>query len=260
MNGREKRVWITPCPIILWLFSITILSGNLNRVEAADKRYNIVLYHGNGANLASDVEYALHKLNISYTNIDEKDIIEDRIKEFSILIIPGGVTGIILSSIREGFEDIRNFVKRGGTYIGICAGAYLAAPVVNILGKPEGLGIINIENKRRQGLGIDLIRIVKEHSITKGYSGEIQIYHQNGPLMVAKEGVEILATYSQILTTYDYKDEFAAIVFSKYGKGKVIIFSPHPEGNLRQKIDPQEIGTLNLLKNVINFAKDSSFS
>jgi len=38
---------------------------------------------------------------------------------------------------KKGFEMIRKFVANGGGYIGICAGAYLAAPRVEIPGKPQ---------------------------------------------------------------------------------------------------------------------------
>jgi len=61
----------------------------------------------------------------------------------------------------KGFEQIREFVARGGGTIGICAGAYVAAPKVEVPGRPPGLGIIEIENERRAGRGLKIITIVK---------------------------------------------------------------------------------------------------
>jgi hypothetical protein len=39
-----------------------------------------------------------------------------------------------------------------------------------------------------------------------------------------------------------------------YGKGTVVVFSPHPEGSLEARVDPEELGTLRLLNNAIRFA------
>lgn len=67
----------------------------------------------------------------------------------------------------KGLDVIRDFVAEGGGYIGICAGAYLAAQIVIVPGEPEGLGIIDIKNVRRRGFGMRKIYL-KEHPISKG--------------------------------------------------------------------------------------------
>jgi len=81
-----------------------------------------------------------------------------------------------------------------------------------------------------------------DHPITKGYQGELTIWYQNGPYMKPGNLVTVLAMYD---TTY------AAIVVSNYHKGKVVLFSVHPEGSLDNRVDPQKLGTLGLLKNAI---------
>ena len=170
------------------------------------------------------------------------------LKHCQVIIFPGGDTRLLVSTLREdGLGSIRDFVAQGGSYLGICAGAYLVAPEVTIQGNPQGLGIINIKNKRISGVGIRTIEIVdNSHPITSGYSGEVPVYYQNGPFIVPGEGVKVLAKYK---TGRD-----AAIVVAEYGKGKVILFSPHPEGNAQANIKPEEIGTLGLFKNAIDFS------
>jgi glutamine amidotransferase-like uncharacterized protein len=76
----------------------------------------------------------------------------------------------------------------------------------------------------------------------------VDIWYQNGPMMKAGEGVETLAVY---------EEGGAAIVCATYGEGKVIIFSPHPEGSLEGRVDPEKAGTLKLLENTIVFASKS---
>ncbi len=208
--------------------------------------FKIALYCGSGAVYHKDVEIALKKNNIEVQKIDEYMIKQGKLKNFKTLIIPGGATQVILNSLKgAGFEQVRKFVRGGGKYIGICAGAYLAPKEVKLRfgRKKAGLNIIDIENKREAGIGLREIEIVGESEIAKGYSkGKIKIWYQNGPYIRSGKGVKVVARY---------KKDFAAIVWANFGKGKVILFSPHPEGNLENEIDPEKIGTLNLLKNAI---------
>ena len=101
---------------------------------------------GSGAVLASDVEHALDRLRISYREVDESFIKSGGLMDCSALIIPGGYTATYVSTLGEdGFREIKEFVKRGGLYIGICAGAYIAAERVEVEGRPKAW-----ENRHRE--------------------------------------------------------------------------------------------------------------
>jgi glutamine amidotransferase-like uncharacterized protein len=210
----------------------------------------VCVYAGSGAVLAKDVEIALDKLALPYREVDERDIRDGGLGDCSLLIVAGGYTAQYVDALgEEGFEQIREFVAGGGAYIGICAGAYIAAQNVEVPGRPPGLGIIEIENQRRAGQGLRTIAIVQpEHPVVKGYTGEVDIWYQNGPVMKAGEGVETLAIY---------EEGAAAIVWVSYGQGRVVIFSPHPEGSMEGGVDPEEAGTLKLLENAVVFASQA---
>ncbi len=210
----------------------------------------VCLYTGAGAVLARGVEIALDRLAMPYRQVGEQDIRKGRLEDCSLLIVPGGYTARYVDALgEEGFEHIREFVAGGGGYIGICAGAYIAARNVEVPGRPPGLGIIEVRNERKAGRGLRTITIAKpEHPMVKGYEGEMDIWYQNGPMMEAGEGVETLAVYEK---------GSAAIVCAIYGEGKVVIFSPHPEGSLEGGVDPEMAGTLNLLENAVEFASQS---
>lgn len=219
--------------------------GGGTREDVVDKL--VCVYAGAGAVLVKDVKVALDKLAMPYRGVDERDIRSGGPGDCSLLIVAGGYTAKYVDALgEEGFEQIREFVAGGGGYVGLCAGAYIAARKVEVPGRPPGLGIIEIENERRAGQGIRTITIAKpEHPVVKGYTGEVDIWYQNGPMMKAGEGVETLAVY---------EEGGAAIVCATYGHGRVIIFSPHPEGSLEGGVDPEEAGTLKLLENAIVFA------
>lgn len=205
----------------------------------------VAIYSGKGAVFFEDVAYALELVDIKYRTLDENAIKEGKLEQFKFLIVPGGYTQEYMPALgKAGKEAIRNFVWGGGGYIGICSGAYIVAERVEVPGRPQGLGIMDIENIRKSGRGTRKIYL-DEHPITCGLGKELEIYYQNGPEIVAKGNVEGIAKYES--------GKFA-IVASSFGKGKVICFSPHPEGSITQGIKPNS-ETLKLLKNSLEFCR-----
>jgi glutamine amidotransferase-like uncharacterized protein len=87
------------------------------------------------------------------------------------------------------------------------------------------------------------------HPVVRDFDGKVDIWYQNGPMMETGEGVETLAVYGE---------GSAAIVCATYSQGRVVIFSPHPEGSLEGGVDPEEAGTLKLLENAIAFASQKT--
>ena len=73
-------------------------------------------------------------------------------KEYQILIIPGGQTIRLVQNLGES-GHIRHFISKGSVHIGICAGAYLATERVEASGRPRGIDLIPVTMKRRSGIG-----------------------------------------------------------------------------------------------------------
>ena len=203
------------------------------------------IYSGKGAIFFGDLAFILELLDISYEALDEGEIQKGELNKFKLLMVPGGYTQEYMPALGEiGKEAIRNFVREGGAYIGICAGAYIAARKVEVPGKPGGLGLIEVQNIRKAGVGMRKIYLEK-HPITEGLGEELEIYYHNGPEIVAGSGVSGVAYY---------QNGRLAIVSSFFGKGKVVIFSPHPEGCISQGIKPKP-KALKLLQNCLKFCQ-----
>ncbi|MBN1786411.1 MAG: hypothetical protein JW825_05460 [Candidatus Methanofastidiosa archaeon] len=59
--------------------------------------------------------------------LDESDIKNGELSNYDCLVLPGGDPFLIADGLlEEGLDKIRQFVKNGGTYIGVCAGTYLS--------------------------------------------------------------------------------------------------------------------------------------
>jgi len=221
------------------------------KIREIKAKSKIAMYSGPGAG-TRDIEFALKLLKIPYRELNKKTL-KDKLNNFQTLIMPGGTTEIYVRSLSKNlYPIIRDFISKGNKYIGICAGAYLAPKECICLKKGKrvklpGLGIINVRNirgtnRRRPGRFREIK--FKKHFLTKGLPPNLKIWYRNGPTILPGKNVKAIAVY---------ENNLAAIVFSRFRKGKVVLFSPHPEGDFQRKINPKEIGTLHLLKNAINF-------
>jgi len=113
----------------------------------------------------------------------------------------------------ELLSSLREWVHSGGTYIGVCAGAYLATSSY-----PWSLGIAPLEVEQPWNRG-EMIVSVKLHSQKKVVSAE----YWNGPIMTPTENVQYLAVFKNPF------DGHPAVTYNKYGAGNVFLTVPHLE-------------------------------
>jgi glutamine amidotransferase-like uncharacterized protein len=213
------------------------------------KEKNIFVYSGKGSSFLDDITFALERMEVGFSKIDERGVLNGKLDGCDVLIIPGGWPQKYSKNLGdEGFQKIRNFVRKGGKYIGICAGAYLASKKFELDDNESfrGLGIsdvkVKMEVKKFLPGKMRGIEFVSDSAIMKGCAKQLKIWYENGPMMTARK--------NEIKAQFD--NSSAAIVQSRYGKGYVILFSPHPEGSIDGGIDPEKSGTIELLMNAIS--------
>jgi hypothetical protein len=94
------------------------------------EKINVAIYVGSG--VASDsvetIKILLKKDNYSCSDVSANNIRNGDLSHSDVLIVPGGLSNEMADALgNDGREEIRRFVKDGGGYVGICAGAYLAS-------------------------------------------------------------------------------------------------------------------------------------
>jgi len=179
----------------------------------------IALYTGKGAYMAKDIENFLSQYSFDYDRLHEVDIQKGKLKKHNIFVIGGGTIYDILPALGEkGIKNIQKFIKSGGKYIGICAGAYIA----------PGLGLTKTKFKRGKGE-----KIVKINFLA--CEEKINLYYCNGPLIdkLSKDDSLIAIDKSQKI----------GVIGKDYGKGLVYLFCAHPEGNLFRNISAKKLGS-----------------
>jgi len=184
-----------------------------------------------------------------WEHLSAADIQAGALEGFDVLLVPGGsgrVKGEALGD--EGKKAVREFVRLGGGYVGICGGAFLAAANLDysliLLNANALTGQIEVPGGKTwpmtvRGRGTVQMELTDAgRSLLGGPPGLANVYYTGGPILspagrhdlpdcicVAWFRTEIYEHEVQRGTMVDT----AAIAAARYGKGRVIAFSPHPE-------------------------------
>ncbi|MEY3911074.1 MAG: hypothetical protein RLY37_542 [Verrucomicrobiota bacterium] len=171
--------------------------------------------------------------DIKVTRLKGADIAAGALKGYDLVMFTGGSGSAEAAGLGEkGREEVRDFVRHGGGYVGICAGAYLACS-----GFEWGLGVLNaktVSPKWRRGQGE--VKIDGQAFGEKLADGAIR--YANGPIIKADvrkdlPDFEVLVTFRSELALNDtpvgVMVNSPAMVRSTFGLGRVFTSSPHPE-------------------------------
>ena len=161
------------------------------------------------------------------------------LKDVDVLIHPGGAASKQSSTLGEkGREAVKRFVEGGGGFIGICAGAYLASAEY-----PWSLGLLDAHVLDRahwaRGQGTVELKLSAAGKTALTAEKEIcTIHFENGPLLGPGEKDDIEDYEALASFETEIRDNNApigamkgttAIARGKFGRGRVVCFSPHPE-------------------------------
>jgi hypothetical protein len=184
--------------------------------------------------------------------VGAEDIWDGVLKQFDVAIFPGGSGSKQASALNaRGRLAVQAFVNRGGGYVGICAGSYLAAAnyswslgISNHKTFCETIDLPDIGRKSMWYRGpsatvkMELTKAGRE--ILGDRNGVFQVRYQNGPIM-SPMGVKGLGAFrtlaifrSEVVRYGPQKGTMVntpAIIAGEYGKGRVLSISPHPESS-----------------------------
>lgn len=166
---------------------------------------------------------------------------EDWETKTSLIVFPGGRDVFYMKALQgEPNRRIRDYVRNGGRYFGVCAGAYYASASINFEkggsfevieprelhffpGEAVGpaLGLGEFHYKEQKGAKDAHLILSKQHFPFE----EIRSYYHGGCTFVQAHqfpNIEILAEYAEL------KDS-PAIILSKIDQGVALLSGIHPE-------------------------------
>lgn len=194
---------------------------------------SIVIYQDEGTG-----EFGLSCLQSFFANhrvqlVNAQDVIEGCIFEgCNLFVMPGGADLLYCRKLNgTGNANIRTFVENGGTYLGICAGAYYACRAIEFhkgrndeICQPRELALVNAvavgSLPELAPFYDDRLRTVA--AIVLQADQDVSAYYHGGCKFILNEETIVHARY-------EIKDEPAAIIEKHFGKGRVILSGVHLE-------------------------------
>jgi len=172
------------------------------------------------------------------------------LRQFDVVLFPGGSGKAQAAAIgAEGKQSVREFVREGGGYLGICGGAYLCSAQydwsLKLVDAHVFTGTREIKGhgpqrmfRRGKSTTVKMEFTEEGRRMFKGVPRHTDVRFHNGPVLSSANDPD-LAPYT---TLAHYRSEQVmwepqrgtmidspAIVSGTYGAGRVIAISPHPE-------------------------------
>ena len=179
----------------------------------------ILLFDGTGTstNDVASIETILSNNHLSYSTANSSqlnEMSESRLSAYRLLIFPGGNFLTMGSELKSSTTaNIHNAVQRGLSYVGICAGAFLA-------GSSTYYKSLDLTSGVRFNFYADENRGIRKAAVAIASAGAatLEQYWEDGPQLSGWGAV-----------VGKYPDGTPAIVEGTSGNGWVILSGVHPE-------------------------------
>ena len=212
-----------------------------NRATPLPAPAKVGVYVGNGPRANGMTEY-LRLVNdspdLDLTLLDADDIRSGALDSVDLIVIPGGDSRTEKRDLGpKGAEQIREFLRKGGGYVGSCAGCCLLMDAV--MDPERGIGIIPYHRTGSKGGYMMPVKVNAKGAAALGIKAKnYTIRYHGGPVLepstnaIADANFEIWGTYEEDFGKPGAKPEMkgrGAMVGGTYGKGRVFAFTVHPE-------------------------------
>ncbi|WP_431955768.1 BPL-N domain-containing protein [Nocardia lijiangensis] len=171
--------------------------------------------------MAALLRRAPHPFRVQYVGPDaEVPLTAATLADAQLYVQPGGGADLqgawqVLSS---SAEMIRDWVRDGGSYLGLCFGGYLA-------GRNPGFALLPGDTGGYIDSPGASVPDDRDTVIAVSWRGKPRhMYFQDGPAFFLDDGAD-----ATVLATYP--NGMAAAVVARYGKGVVGVCGPHPEAD-----------------------------
>lgn len=219
--------------------------------EQEHRRIHVAHYDAGGTGRKANITRVLGEAsNVTLRHVGPADIRPAVLKQFDVIVFPGGSGSKQAAAIGDaGREAVREFVKHGGGYVGICAGAYLCSAhyewSLDLIDTSVFTGMREIEGVGRKAMwyrgGATDVEMQLSDAGKRLFAGvpeHVEVRYQNGPIVSPKgnprlDDYTVLAWFRSENGLYPPQKgtmiDTPAIVSGAFGRGRVMSISPHPE-------------------------------
>jgi len=221
-----------------------LLAAAATAMQISAEPLKVALYAGSGAQGAGEVHW-LHLTaraeDCGTLLVDSAAIMGGALDDRDVLIVPGGESRLMAKALGEsGRGKVRDFVFRGGGYIGICAGCCLAMESSKF--HPDMMNMIPFAFGSAGGKGKARLTVhfnKRAAALCGIQERDRDVWFSEGPELVPLtsahgSAMETIATYGgdAVLDGTGVSPEIRggiAVVAGTCGKGRVFASAIHPE-------------------------------
>lgn len=203
-----------------------------------DRRLRAAIYDGDGAVSSSGhdplwIKRSLrHHGDMRVALIGPEDINDGLLSQFDVVVFGGGSSSRQGKGLGDaGRRRVRDFVREGGGYVGICAGAFLAANA-----RAHDLFLVRFDRDGTSGSDVVGVDFSPAAGDAIGVTGRFPVKMSGGPLIHLEDlpsTCEVWGTFTEDLPRSDKPDlklkGTVAVFAAPYHAGRVVVFSPHCE-------------------------------
>lgn len=185
------------------------------------------------------VRYVARSPELDLVLVDGNDVRNGALDGVDLLVMPGGISGLIVGDLGpEGVANVKSFVRRGGGYVGICAGC-----------------VVLLDDEFRAAYGTDMVPYSRYGAFSgdamtsmvltdEGASAlgmektEFDVWYSAGPIMfrrheeVPDAKIETWGLFGKNVSDEGWGARMSGCVScigGTYGKGRIAATACHPE-------------------------------
>ena len=238
-KGLVKMKILKLLSALLLTFSLLSAAESANGNVAVGKKLRVALYVDNGSRGSGVLhwtEILAFAPQVEFSTLMGEDVRKGRLNEIDLLVMPGGASWWQCPSLGEaGMQLVREFIRKGGAYAGTCAG------MSSVMDEKDRLALVPYKSRKelRGGTGTVSVEILPEGAKLLGIKAGVRSFrYAGGPIAIPSDKpgdertAQVLATFKSMVTRNGRNEggfNYPAMILGKYGKGKVIVTSFHPE-------------------------------
>ena len=230
---------------VLFAFAAVVALWGSSLAAEAEKPLRVAVFVGSGARNVGAfrwLQITTCAKDMASIPVDGAAVRNGALDGADVLVMPGGWSGDEAKTLEaDGREKVKDFVRRGGGYIGTCAGCCLAMEshkthkdMLHMIPYTFGPG------GGAADMPIAFNRLAKEMC---GIPRKIwKIRYHGGPVPVPstpvpEADVKVIATYAGDINTMGGPERKsmarqAAVIAGTYGKGRLFVSAVHPESDV----------------------------
>ena len=191
------------------------------------------------------IRYVARSPELDISFVDGEDMRNGALNSLDLFVMPGGMSGTIVGDMGpSGVANLKEFVRNGGSYVGMCAGNVILLD--DEYRVAYGFGMVPYSRYGSAGDAMTSMTLTDEGAKALGMQkGTFDVWYSGGPIMFRRHDevpdakIETWGIYASNITNEGWGAHMVgnvSCIGGTYGKGRIAATACHPE--FRHSADP----------------------